>query len=174
MSIQRWWRLAFQLRQREALVWSDLKAYLQQMEWTVGTFEKERYVEVPFQLVEGYTVPFYYGVGAHELNLQVHVMEAIPPDVITDAFILSAHFNNVLNSGKVLVDAERGVVLHRWKVELLIPFLFPREIEVFIASHFNTAKDIHGAFRRLVEEREAPAIIIADLLRQIEANPRTD
>ena len=61
----------------------------------------ERYVEVPFRLVEGYTVPFYYGIGPHEMNLQVHVMEAIPPDVITDAFILSAHFNSVLNSGKV-------------------------------------------------------------------------
>ena len=169
-SIQRCWRLAFQLGQRKELVWNDLKAFLQAQAWRVGTFEKERFVEVPFQLVEGHVVPFYYAVEENALSLQVNALESIPTDLISDAFILSAHLNNVLTSGKVMVDAENAAVLYRFQLELLIPFLFPEEIEVNIARHFNASKDIHGAFRRLVEERESPAIIIADLLRQIEAN----
>lgn len=170
ISIQRWWRLTFRGKQREEVVWQDLKDFLQHEAWRVGLFEKERYAEVLFQLSDQAIVPFYYAVQEHELNLQVNAMESIPPELISDAFILSAHLNNVLNWGKVLVDAESGVVLHHVKVNLLIPFLFPNEIEVSIVRHFHTSKDIHDAFRRLVEEREAPAIIIADLLRQIEAN----
>lgn len=169
-SIQRWWRLTFRGKQREEVVWQDLKDFLQHEAWRVGLFEKERCAEVSFQLSDQAIVPFYYAVRERELDFQVNAMESIPPELISDAFILSAHLNNVLNWGKVLVDAENGVVLHRLKVNLLIPFLFPNEIEVSIMRHFSTSKDIHGAFRRLVEERESPAIIFADLLRQIEAN----
>jgi hypothetical protein len=34
-----------------------------------------------------------------------------------------------------------------------------------LIRHHNTSKDIYSAFQRLVIEQEAPAIIIADLLK---------
>jgi len=37
-----------------------------------------------------------------------------------------------------------------------------------LIKHYNTSKDIYSAFQRLIIEQEAPAIIIADLLKNYE------
>jgi hypothetical protein len=51
---------------------------------------------------------------------------------------------------------------------LLIPLLYNGEIHGQLTRHYNTSKDIYSAFQRLVIEQEAPAIIIADLLKENE------
>jgi len=50
------------------------------------------------------------------------------------------------------------------KRDLLIPFLEPEELHIQISMHYDVSIDIHLAFQRLLEEQEAPAIIIADLI----------
>jgi len=46
--------------------------------------------------------------------------------------------------------------------------LYTNTIYDQIFGHYKTSKDIYWAFQKLVEENEAPAIIIADLLRKRE------
>jgi len=49
---------------------------------------------------------------------------------------------------------------------LLIPLLYTGELHAQIISHYNISKDIFAGFQRLIEENEAPAIIIADILKK--------
>jgi len=83
-------------------------------------------------------------------------------------FILAAHFNNLLNNGTVKVNTEDLFVEYMVKRDVLIPLLYPEEIHHQIVRHHYTSNDIYWAFKKLVEENEAPAIIIADLFRKKE------
>lgn len=85
--------------------------------------------------------------------------------MLTDIFVLAAHFNNLLNIGTVVINVKGGYVEYCQKRELLIPLLYTGDIYQQMVRHYNVTKDIYSAFNRLVEEQEAPAIIIADLLK---------
>lgn len=61
-----------------------------------------------------------------------------------------------------------------YKRDLLLPLLYPPEAHIQIMTHHETASDILTAFKRLIEEQEAPAIIIADLLGCLENKPSND
>ena len=60
-------------------------------------------------------------------------------------------------------------VEYHQKRDLLIPLLYNSEIHGQLIRHYKTSKDIYSAFQRLVIEQEAPAIIIADLLKDNDA-----
>ena len=72
----------------------------------------------------------------------------------------------MLINGVVIINVNSKYIEYHQKRDLLIPLLYNSEIHSQITRHFNTAKDIYSAFQRLVEEQEAPAIIIADMLKK--------
>jgi hypothetical protein len=51
---------------------------------------------------------------------------------------------------------------------ILLSLLYNSEIHKQLNEHYNASKGVYAAFQRLVKENEAPAIIIADLLRSFE------
>ena len=67
-----------------------------------------------------------------------------------------------------MINVNSQYVEYHLKSDLLVPLLYTSEIYSQLNLHCNTAKDIYSAFQRLVNELEAPAIIIADLLKQNE------
>ena len=101
-------------------------------------------------------------------HCRVKILEHYPSELTTDLFILAAHFNNLLNNGVVIVNVHNRYVEYHQKRDLLIPLLYTNETYGQLIRHYNTSKDIYSAFQRLVIEQEAPAIIIADLLKKNE------
>ena len=109
---------------------------------------------------------FYYAVFENKFNCKVKVLDTFDEELTSDIFILATHFNNLLNNGNVLINVASNYVEYVLKTDLLIPLLYKGEIENQMSRHYSTTKDIERAFQRLINEREAPAIIIAELLEE--------
>ena len=110
---------------------------------------------------------FYNMIYDGCFHCRVKVLDAYPVELTTELFILAAHFNNVLNHGVVVVNVDIGFVEYHWKRDLLMPLLYTADAYNQILSHYESSKEIYFAYQRLVVEGEAPAIIIADLLRKL-------
>lgn len=162
---KRIYRLSLNFQRQEEIVWEDLKKLHSNAEWKSGIYEKEKYVETIFEISKGKAESFYYMIYNGCYHCRVKILEDFHPDLTTDLFVLATHFNNLLNNGVVVVNVDRQYIEYHLKMDLLIPLLYKGESYELLIQHFNTAKDIYSAFQRLVHEQEAPAIIIADLLK---------
>jgi len=170
--LQRIYRLALSFKKQEELVWKELKKLHADADWKHGVYEKEKYIESIFELGKEQGGAFYYLIYDGSFHCRVKILEDYPVELTTDLFILAAHFNNLLNNGVVIVNVQSRYVEYHQKRDLLIPLLYTSETYGQLMRHYNTSKDIYAAFQRLIIEQEAPAIIIADLLKENEANDK--
>jgi hypothetical protein len=164
--LQRSYRLLLNLEKQQAIVWKELKKLHSKNEWRHGIYEKEKCVETIFEINEGHICTFYYFISDKSFHCRVKILQNYPIELTSDLFILSTHFNNLLNNGVVTINVDHQFVEYHQKRDLLIPVLYTGEIEMQLISHFHTSKDIFKAFQRLIVEQEAPAIIIADLMKE--------
>jgi len=170
--LQRIYRLALSFKKQEELVWKELKKLHADADWKHGVYEKEKYIETIFELGKEQGGAFYYMIYDGSFHCRVKILEDYPIELTTDLFILAAHFNNLLNNGVVIVNVQSRYVEYHQKRDLLIPLLYTSETYGQLMRHYNTSNDIYAAFQRLIIEQEAPAIIIADLLKKNEANDK--
>ena len=168
--LQRIYRLALSFKKQEELVWKELKKLHADADWKHGVYEREKYIETIFELGKEQGGAFYYMIYDGNFHCRVKILEDYPIELTTDLFILAAHFNNLLNNGVVIVNVQSRYVEYHQKRDMLIPLLYTSETYGQLMRHYNTSKDIYAAFQRLIIEQEAPAIIIADLLKENEAN----
>ncbi len=166
--LQRIYRLSLSFKKQEEIVWKELKKVHSDAEWKSGIYEKEKCIETNFEISNGKAVRFGYMIYDDSFHCRVKILEEFQSDLTTDLFILASHFNNLLNNGVVVINVNNLYVEYHEKRHLLIPLLYNGEIYDQLNRHFNTSKDIYSAFQRLVLEQEAPAIIIADLLKENE------
>ena len=164
--LKRVYRLSLTFKKQEEMVWNDLKKHHEDQEYQSGVFEKDRYIESFFQISDDKSLAFYYAIFENKFNCRVKVLDTFDEELTSDIFILATHFNNLLNNGNVLINVASNYVEYVVKTDLLISLLYKGEIENQITRHYNTTKDIERAFQRLVNEQEAPAIIIAELLEE--------
>jgi hypothetical protein len=162
---KRVYRLSIGFEKQEKLVWKDLKRVHADEQWQSGVYENEKHIETVFTIAEKKPGTFHYMIYDRQNHCRVKVIDGFPADLTSDIFILAAHFNNLLNSGVVVVNVQGQFVEYHQKTDLLLPLLYQGEIYGQITRHYNTSKDIYWAYQRLLEEHEAPALIIADLLR---------
>ena len=167
--LQRIYRLTLSFEKQKELVWKELKILHTDADWNHGVYEKEKYIETIFGIAEEQGATFYYMIYDGCFHCRVKILEDYPTELITDLFILASHFNNLLNNGVVIVNVNSHYIEYHQKRDLLIPLLYNGEILGQLKRHHNTSKDIYSAFQRLVIEKEAPAIIIADLLKENES-----
>jgi hypothetical protein len=170
--LQRIYRLALSFKKQEELVWKELKKLHTDADWKHGVYEREKYIETIFEIGKEQGCAFYYMIYDGSFHCRVKILEEYPIELTTDLFILAANFNNLLNNGVVIVNLQSRYVEYHHKRDLLIPLLYTSEIYGQLMQHINTSKDIYAAFQRLIIEHEAPAIIIADLLRDNDANDK--
>lgn len=164
--IQRIYRLTFKFNKQDDVVWKDLKKMHLRSKWDSGIYEKDRFIETIFSISETEHRKFYYMITEGFYHCKVNILDTFPVDLTTDVFVLATHFNNLLNNGVVVVNPNSQSVEYNIKREILIPFLYSGTLYDFLIRHHSTSKDIYKAFERLVNEQEAPAIIIADLLNE--------
>lgn len=168
LFLKRVYRLSLNPAKQEKLIWNDLKKLHIEAEWKHGIFEKDKYIETVFEIHEGHRKIFYFMVYDSCFHCRVEILEDYPVELTTELFILATHFNNLLNFGVVIVNVDSSSVEYHQKKDLLIPLLNGHEMIEQITRHFRISKDIYSAFQRLVKEQEAPAIIIADIIRKNE------
>ncbi len=166
--LQRIYRLTLSKKKQEDIFWDLLKKLHSDADWKSGVYEKERYIETLFEISNEKGGIFYYMIYDNCFHCRVKILEDYPTELTTDLFILASHFNNLLNNGVVMVNVNGFYVEYWHKRDLLMPLLFNSDIYTQLIQHYNTSKDIYWAFQRLIIENEAPAIIIADLLKRNE------
>ena len=166
LFIKQVYRLSRNHKKHSEIVWSDLKRVYIDSNLKHGVYEKEKYIEALFEIQKGHGAAFYYMVYENYFHCRVKVLEDFPEELTTDIFVLATHFNNLLNHGAVTVNVDDRFVAYHIKQHQLISLLHGAEMWQQINLHQDTAFDIFKAFQRLVCEQEAPAIIIADLLKQ--------
>jgi hypothetical protein len=166
--LQRIYRLSLSYKNKEELVWKELKRLHNKSNWKSGIYENEKHIETSFEISQNQGCIFYYMIYDGSFHCRVKILENYPSELTTDLFILASHFNNLLNNGIVIVNVSNQFVEYHQKRELLIPLLYNSEIYDQLIRHYNTSKDIYSAFQRLIIEQEPPAIIIADLLKSKE------
>jgi hypothetical protein len=164
--LQQAYRLTYNFKKQEETVWKELKKVHSDAEYQSGIYEKEKFIESSFEISKEKSCSFFYMIYDGCFHCRVKILVGFHFDLTTDLFILAAHFNNLLNNGVVIVNVNSQYVEYHQKRDLLIPLLYTDEIHGQLVRHYNTSKDIYSAFQRLVIEQEAPAIIIADLLKQ--------
>jgi hypothetical protein len=142
-----------------------MKRFHSVKEWKSGIFENDRMIESWFAIDNKKNLQFNYFLYEGTVNFICKVLEDFPPELTTDIFVLAAHLNNHVGMGIITVFAGERYVVYRQQRELLIPLLYPGDIYQQTIRHYEISIDINAAFNRLVEEQEAPAIIIADLLK---------
>ncbi len=165
--LKRIYRLSLGVEQQEALVWKDLKEFYTNLGCRFGVYEKEKCIEVVLKIAEDQTASFFQTVHEYYFTSRVKVLDDFPVEQTSELFILATHFNNLLKRGSVLVNVNHGYVEYCFSRELLIPLLYPGEIEDQVKVHYSTSEDVHWAFHRLIDEHEEPAIVIADLLKKM-------
>jgi hypothetical protein len=164
--LQRVYRISLSGKKKQNVVWEDLTKLHNQAKWKSGVFEKDKYIETTFTFTEGKYGTFYYIVHEGFFHCKVKILENYPPELTTDLFVLATHFNNLLNEGVVIIDTNNTYVEFYLKKDILIPLLYSGELYNQLIKHYDISKDIYAAYQRLIIEQEAPAIIIADLLRE--------
>lgn len=162
-------RLSLSLAKRQAIVWADLKNIFTTLGWKHGVYEDDKYIQLTFEIGENDTAHFFYQITDEEIEVQAHLLKDFPSELTTEIFVLATHFNNLLRRGTVTINTSYNHVEYTVKQDILKSYLYPEEIETCLIKHHRTADNvIYPAFHRLIYENEAPAIIIADLLKGME------
>ena len=164
--LKRIYRLLLPYNKYELIVWKDLKKLHQSAGWKSGFFENERYIETTFEIAKEQLSTYYYMIYDGAFHCRVKVLEGFSAEYATDLFILASHFNNILNHGVVAVNVQNQCVEYHTKKDIIVPLLYTGEIYQMLIQHHKASKDVYKAFQRLMIENEAPAIIIADLLKE--------
>jgi len=169
--LKRVYRLSLSPAKREVVVWRDLKKLFAILKLRHGVFESSKHIEVGFGVEEGKGVPFFYSVDDGDFKCFVRVAEDFAEELTSDIFILATHFNNLLNHGMVTIDTDDRSVGFTMKEDALIPCLYPGHLHFMMEKHLDITRDLlYKAFQRLIHEDEAPAIIISDLLSELDNN----
>jgi hypothetical protein len=165
--LKRIYLLGLNKTKQESIVWNNLKKLHEKSNWNFGVFEKEKYIETIFEMEKGSLLKFYYMLIEDQIYFRSRMFENFPEEITTEIFILASHFNNILNDVGVIINTDNRYVEYNVKREMLITLLYPGEINKTTNFHFNLSNDIYYSFKRLIEENESPAIIIADLLNNL-------
>lgn len=172
--LKRVYHLTLPEEKHEEIVWNRLKKLFAEKDWNHGVYEKEKYIEAAFEIGEKQLGKFYYYVHDRKFHCHVFALQNYPIELTSELFILAAHFNNLLNNGVVKVDVKNSSVEYQLKQDLIVPVLFSQEIHQLLINHHQISQDVYKAFQRLVIEQEAPAIIIADLLKEYDNNNESE
>jgi len=151
---------------QDKMAWRQLKKLDGDAGWKSGIYESEKQIVSVFEIGNESSAKYGYYVENREYHCRVNIVENYSPEMTTDLFILAAHFNNLLNKGKVEIDVDDRIVSYTYRCDLLVPLLYSGEFLDRMLIHHSTSKEIYWAFEKLINENEEPALIISDLLNK--------
>ena len=166
LFVRRSYHLLLSAPKQDAVVWANLKQLHIDNAWKSGVYEHEKYIESVFEISKGMGATYYYMLYDRMYHCRVKVLDHYTPELTTDVFVLAAHFNNLLGKGKVAVNVRDAFVEYHYSCDVLVPLIYNDTLETRMLMHYDTSKDIYWAFSKLLNEHEAPAIIISDLIKR--------
>ncbi len=174
LYLKKIYRISLSPQKQEKILWKDLKKYHANATWHSGIFEKEKYIHTSFEISEYIIRDYYYMLYDDCFSCSVRIIEDFPQELTTDLFVLATHFNNLLEKGTVIINVKQNCIEYNLNNNQLIPLLNTDEIDNQLLIHYKTSKEIYWAFQKMIDENEAPAIIIADLIKMINSDKESE
>ena len=153
-------------------VWNELKSICKKNELHYGVYEKDNCIVVTLLYDNTTSVEFNYRLNDERkcLEMYVTIAENYDDNQLSQVFTLASHFNTLSANAKVSVYTNEKQVLSVLNVPYTMILLRSNFLENSCAMHFGISKDFFYAFKRLVEDKEDPVFIIADILNRQKSN----
>ncbi len=162
------YRLTLNADKQEEALWKEMKKFHLRQDYPSGIYEKEKTISATLKLTEYKSETFSYSLVFGQYYCNVRLIRSYPEELSPEIFILTTHLNNILIEGGVSVDTEEQCVEYTIRKDILVTLLYPGFIYERMNRHYKVAKRLHQAFTRLINENEAPALIVADILKSLE------
>jgi hypothetical protein len=153
-------------KQEEAL-WKEMKKFHLLQDYHSGIYEKQRTISTTFKLSDNESEAFSYSLAFGHYYCNVRLIHNYPEELSPEIFILTTHLNNLLTEGGVSVDTGEQYVEYTIRKDILVTLLYPGLIYERMNRHYLVAGRLHQAFIRLINKNEAPALIVADFLKNL-------
>lgn len=156
------------VKNRSKIVWKELIKLHKESEWKFGQYDNQKYIVTTFHLEDNHAQNFRYAVTSNNLEFHTFLLKSFDEEKTNDILVLSAHFNGLLNFGKVSVSTKHNYVEFIHSGDLVTYMLYPGEIHTDLKAHYNLTKDCYWAFSNLIETGEDPVFVFSELLRRKE------
>ena len=107
---KRLYLLSLNAEKQDQMAWKQLKRIHLDEGWKSGIYENDKQILAVFNIGNDNFTRFGYSIVNREYHCRVNVVEDYLPEMTTDLFVLAAHFNNLLNKGKVEIDVDDRIV----------------------------------------------------------------
>ena len=152
---------------QERIFWKMLKNHFKKTGYSFGTFEKEKTIQMEFELSDESDLLFSYFVYKNSFCLRCNFLSYADPLDASEIFILAQHLNNLIREGgKIRIDTEDQTLSLFYQVDYRQLLFGYADLEEWIDRHSSLVYDVRKSFLRLLTEGIEPAIIIADLLNR--------
>ncbi len=164
-NIKAGYRLTYTREKQEQVTWEALKKVFRESKWKGDIDDEQKFISTRFN-VGNESMEFYYIISDGYFSCETHIIENYPEENTTDLFLLTTHFNNILLNGLVVVNVNKQDVTYFLRKEIILPLIYPELLKECMYIHLKTTEDLLHSFRKIIEEKESPAFIIADLLNK--------
>ena len=165
-KIKAGYRLTYNQKKQEQFVWEELKKLFDESKLDAYIDNELKFLSSKFKIGNGFVL-VYYNIRNGYFSCDVDIIENYPEEDTTELFILTTHFNNFLKHGIILVNVHEQNVTYRLKKEIIMPLLRPEIIHKWVRVHLYTLRDLQSYYLKLIQEKESPALIIADAINKI-------
>jgi len=159
------YKISINNKKRQELVWRDLKSFFNKMGYNYGVFEKEMMIRAVFKISENKALDFNYYIEDGSLHFKSFLIAKYNPEIASDIFILASHFNNILKDFVVIICPDKCIIELKFKIEIFSSLIYPEKKIRAMYMHHEVSNIAYLAFKRLINEREEPAIIFADVMK---------
>lgn len=154
-------------------VWKDLVKYHKSSGFNYRQYNKEKIIYRVLEIDDTNRIDFGYCVDSEKLIYRATILQSFNEEITNDILVLAAHFNALLNYGKVKVSVKYNYVEFVYSRDLLIYSLFPEEIDLDTNIHSIIAQDCFKYFTNLIENGENPVFVFSDYLVESQAKAFT-
>jgi hypothetical protein len=165
------YRLMLSDKGQQNCIWSDVKKFYKKNNWKYSIIEQPdvHVVQVVFQVEDKVFIEFETILNDNDLTVRTLLPWNYDEDMASDVFIMATHLNNLFRYTKINVlpeSREVGIQVTAFQAMALVNTSTAQHLLNMV---YETAEDVNWAYHRLLETREAPALIFAEFLEHLNA-----
>lgn len=163
------YRLTLSKKGQLNCVWSDIKKFYKANEWKYSIIERDDLlvVQAVFRIDDHLFLQVDTIMRDNFVTLRSTIPLKYADELAEDVFILATHLNNLFRHTKVCTYTESNEIDVSINIDYKVLLLDPSTNFYLLKLIYETAEDVHWVYKRLLETREAPALIFAEFLERL-------
>jgi hypothetical protein len=143
-------------------VWSDIKKFYKENEWKYSITERDDLlvVQAVFRIDDHLFLQVDTIIHDNFVTLRSTIPLKYDDELAEDVFILATHLNNLYRHTKVCTYTDSNEIDVGINIDYKVLLLEPSMNFYLLKLIYDTADDVHWVYNRLLQTREAPALIL--------------